>query len=97
MRSLQEVLLEREMKTVKTVKPPEAAGRHTTKTTETGKERLSQSWVARWPLSLGRCWGCTPCAPTAFIPFIPNSYSFAIHWLPLTIIFVNPHAEDLPG
>lgn len=36
--SLQEVLLEREMKTVKTVKPPDAAGRHTTKTTETGKE-----------------------------------------------------------
>lgn len=39
--SLQEVLLEREMKTVKTVKAPDAAGRHTTettKTTETGKE-----------------------------------------------------------
>ena len=83
MRSLQEVLLEREMKTVKTVKPPDAAGRHTTetaKTTETGKERLSQSRVARWPG--GPCrWGCTPCAPTAFIPFIPNSYSFAIHLL----------------
>eukprot|EP00435_Cladocopium_sp_Y103_P023191 s1033_g5.t1 len=43
--SLQEVLLEREMKTVKTVKPPDAAGRQTTestKTTETkGKELLS--------------------------------------------------------
>ena len=53
MRSLQEVLLEREMKTVKTVKAPDAAGRHTTettKTTETGKERLSQSRVARRPL-----------------------------------------------
>lgn len=50
--SLQEVLLEREMKTVKTVKAPDAAGRHTTettKTTETGKAARSPNRPCRRP------------------------------------------------